>query len=287
MEVARAAQVCIAVVGDRAGLFGRGTVGEGCDTDSLQLPGVQRQLVEALFDSGTPVVLVLVTGRPYAIGWAVNRAAAVVQAFFPGEEGAGAVAGVLSGRINPTGRLPVSMPRSAGAQPYTYRHPRLGGAVAVSTVDPAPVFPFGYGLSYTTFEHSDLRVTPTRPAVDGEIQVGCTVNNTGRYPGADVVQLYASDLTASVTRPLRTLIGWARVELNAGAAARVEFTVPADRLALVGLDLEWVVEPGEVVLTVAPSCAAPGLTQTVCLTGTPRTLRGDRLLLTGVRVLPG
>ena len=139
----------MAVVGDRAGLFGRGTVGEGSDTDSLELPGVQRELVEALLGTGTPVVLVLVTGRPYAIGWAVDRAAAIVQAFFPGEEGAAAIAGVLGGRINPSGRLPVSMPRSAGAQPYSYPHPRLGAPGRMSSTDSRPPFPFGHGLSYT------------------------------------------------------------------------------------------------------------------------------------------
>ena len=135
-------------VGDQAGLFGRGTVGEGCDRDDLELPGVQRRLVDAVIATGTPVVLVLLTGRPYAVGWALDRCAAVVQAFFPGEEGAVAVAGVLSGRVNPSGRLPVSLPGSASAQPYSYLHPRLGGASSVSNLDPAPALPFGHGLSY-------------------------------------------------------------------------------------------------------------------------------------------
>ena len=124
VAAATAADVAVLVLGDHAGLFGRGTVGEGCDRDDLELPGVQRDLVEAVLATGTPVVLVLVTGRPYAVDWALDRCAAVVQAFFPGEEGSGAIAGVLSGRVNPSGRLPVSMPRSAGAQPYSYLHPR-------------------------------------------------------------------------------------------------------------------------------------------------------------------
>ena len=127
VAAAARADVAVVVVGDQSGLFGRGTVGEGCDRDDLELPGVQRRLVEAVLDTGTPVVLVLLTGRPYAVGWALERCAAVVQAFFPGEEGGPAIAGVLSGRVNPSGRLPVSLPRSAGAQPYTYLHPALGG----------------------------------------------------------------------------------------------------------------------------------------------------------------
>src|SRR5690606_36546540 len=153
---------------------------------------------EELLDTGTPVVLVLLTGRPYAVDWALERCAAVVQAFFPGQEGAAAIAGVLSGRINPSGRLPVTMPRSVGAQPYSYLHPPLGGASSVSNLDPAPVRPFGYGLSYTTFAHSDLRVAEAQVPTDGAIVARCRVTNTGDRAGAHVVQLYATDVVASV-----------------------------------------------------------------------------------------
>ncbi len=162
---AEGADVAVVVVGDRAGLFGRGTVGEGCDRDDLELPGVQRALVEAVLETGRPVVLVLLTGRPYAVGWALDRCAAVVQAFFPGEEGGSAVAGVLSGRVNPSGRLPVSLPRPAGAQPWSYLHPPLAGDGDVTNLSSAPALPFGFGLSYTTFVHDELEVlgTPPRP----------------------------------------------------------------------------------------------------------------------------
>ena len=217
-EAARAAaagaDVVVAVVGDRAGLFGRGTVGEGCDRDDLELPGRQRALVEAVLDTGTPVVLVLLTGRPYAVDWALERCAAVVQAFFPGEEGAPAVAGVLSGRVNPSGRLPVTMPRSAGAQPYGYLHPRLGGPGEVTNVDPTPVRPFGFGLSYTTFAHDRLGV-PATAATGQVLTVPVRVTNTGERAGSDVVQLYGRDEVASVTRPVAQLVGFARVALAA------------------------------------------------------------------------
>src|SRR5690606_10651634 len=132
VDAARAAEVAVVVVGDSSGLFGRATSGEGCDRDDLELPGVQRRLVEAVLATGTPVVLVLVTGRPYAADWALGSCAAVVQACFPGEAGAGAAAGVLSGRVTPSGPPPVSMPRSAGSQPYTYLHPPLGGDTDVT-----------------------------------------------------------------------------------------------------------------------------------------------------------
>src|SRR5262249_29942315 len=157
---------------------GRGTVGEGCDRDDLELPGVQRQLTEAVQATGTPVILVLVTGRPYAVDWAMQGCAAVVQAFFPGEEGSGAIAGVLSGRVNPSGRLPVSMPRSAGAQPYSYLHPPLGEGDELSNLTTTPAAPFGFGLSYTTFEHTDLEV-PKRVPTDTTLTVAIRTTNTG------------------------------------------------------------------------------------------------------------
>lgn len=145
--VARAseADVCLAVLGDRAGLFGRGTSGEGCDATDLRLPGAQGELLDALVATGVPVVLVLLTGRPYALGRWQGRLAAVVQAFFPGEEGGPAVAGVLSGRVNPSGRLPVSVPRVPGGQPWTYLQPPLGLAGEVSNLDPTPLYAFGHG----------------------------------------------------------------------------------------------------------------------------------------------
>lgn len=283
-ELARGADLCVAVVGDRSGLFGRGTVGEGSDTDSLELPGVQRALVERCIDTGTPVVLVLVTGRPYAIGWARGRAAAIVQAFLPGEEGAAAIAGVLSGRVNPSGRLAVSVPRSAGAQPYTYLHPLLGAANDGTNLDTTPAFPFGYGLSYTSFAYSDLELSPASIPTDGVTQVACTVTNTGERAGAEVVQLYTRDLVASVTRPLRQLTGFARVTLEPGESARVTFTVAADRLGFTGRDLARIVEPGDVEVMIGASCEDVRLRGRLRLTGEPRTLGPDAKLVTGVRV---
>ena len=161
VDAARDADVCIAFVGDRAGLFGSGTSGEGCDVDDLQLPGVQAELVAQLLDTGTPVVVVVVSGRPYALGEIAPRAAGLVQAFFPGEEGGPAIAGVLSGRVQPSGKLPVQIPRTPGAQPSTYLQPPLGRLESrgISTVDTTPLFAFGHGSSYTTFEVDDLQLS--------------------------------------------------------------------------------------------------------------------------------
>jgi beta-glucosidase len=261
---AREADVAVVVVGDQAGLFGRGTVGEGNDTETLDLPGVQRELVEAVVATGTPVVLVVISGRPYALGWALGpeaarshagRPAAVLQAFFPGEEGGPALARVLSGTASPSGRLPLSLPRSAGAQPYSYLRPVLGGPSEVTSADPTPVRHFGFGLTYTTFATSGLRADEVAPT-DGEIAVRVTVTNTGTRSGTEVVQLYGRDLVASVARPVAQLLAYHRVTLAPGESAEVEMRVPTARLAFSDRALRRVVEPGEIELWVAESAGA-------------------------------
>lgn len=265
VAAAREADVAVVVVGDSSGLFGRATSGEGCDRDDLELPGVQRQLVEAVVATGTPVVLVLLTGRPYAVDWALGSCAAVVQAFFPGEEGGQALAGILSGRVNPSGHLPVSMPRSAGSQPYTYLHPPLGGDTDVTNLSSRPALPFGHGLSYTTFELDELEVRAASTAAG--LEVGVRVRNTGTRAGDDVVQVYARDLVASVTRPVAQLVGYARVSLGAGESCSVTLQVPPHRLSFSGRDGRRVVEPGDVEIWVGDSVEDRRLLQAVTLTG--------------------
>ncbi|MBD9699158.1 glycoside hydrolase family 3 C-terminal domain-containing protein [Flavimobilis sp. GY10621] len=270
VDAARTADLVVAVVGDQAGLFGRGTVGEGNDVESLALPGVQRELVEQLVATGTPVVLVVLTGRPYELAWALDgdgpRPAAVVQAFFPGEEGGHAIVDVLTGRENPSGRLPVSLPRAAGAQPFTYLHPVLGGPSDVTSADPTPVRPFGFGLSYTTFTHDDLVVSPTA-TTDGTLDITVTVTNTGARAGADVVQVYGRDVHASLPRPVVQLLGYERVDLAPGEARRLTFHVPAARFAFAGRDLRRVVEPGDVEIWVGDHAAASTLGRPADSTG--------------------
>ncbi|RHA37697.1 glycosyl hydrolase [Cellulomonas rhizosphaerae] len=284
VDAARAADVAVVVVGDHAGLFGRGTVGEGCDRDDLELPGVQRALVDAVLETGTPVVLVLLTGRPYAVDWALTRAAAVVQAFFPGEEGGPAIAGVLSGRVNPSGHLPVSLPRSAGAQPYSYLHPALGGDGDVTNLSSVPALPFGHGLSFTTFAHDELVVEPGA-STDGSIRASVRVTNTGDRAGADVVQLYGRDVVASVTRPVAQLLGYRRVHLEPGQSVVVDLDVPTTRLAFTGRAGVRVVEPGDVQLWVGPSCLERETEASVTLAGAVHEvgIADERWTFTAVR----
>ncbi|MHB9859685.1 beta-xylosidase/alpha-l-arabinosidase [Streptomyces sp. YIM S03343] len=284
--VARAseADVCVAVLGDRAGLFGRGTSGEGCDVADLHLPGVQAELLDALVATGTPVVLVLLTGRPYALGRWDGRLGAVVQAFFPGEEGGPAVSGVLSGRVNPSGRLPVSVPRTPGGQPWTYLQPPLGLAGEVSNLDPTPLYPFGHGRSYTEFTWSDYEGTGAEITTDGSYDLSLTVRNTGEREGTDVVQLYLHDPVASVTRPDVRLIGYQRLTLHPGEQRRVTFHFHPDLSSFTDRAGRRVVEPGALELRLGTSAAEVRHTARVTLTGEVRVLGPDRELLCGTEV---
>jgi beta-glucosidase len=250
----------------------------------LRLPGVQDDLLRVLISTGKPVIAVLVTGRPYAIGHHADRLAAAVQAFFPGEEGGGAIAGVLSGRVTPSGRLPVELPRVPGAQPSSYLRSRLAGPHPGSSVDPAPLFAFGHGLSYTSFEYADLALTQEEIPTDGTVEITCTVRNTGDRAGTEVVQLYLSDPVAQVVRPLRWLAGFARVPLDPGQARRVTFRLHADRTAFSGRSGARIVEPGEIGVGIGGASDQLKLQGSILLTGPERLVGADRVLDTPVRI---
>lgn len=283
VAAARGADVCIAVVGDHAGVFSVGTSGEGRDATSLDLPGAQSGLLESLASTGTHLIVVLMSGRPYALDGIAAAASGIVQAFFPGQEGGGAVASVLTGAVCPSGRLPVSVPRDAGGQPWTYLTPRLGHATEVSSVDPTPLFPFGHGLSYTSFDW-ECDLTETRCATDDGFEFEVTVRNTGERAGADVVQIYLHDPVASVTRPLVRLIGYARVELAPGQARRVRFGFHADLTAFTGLSGARVIERGQIELRVSSSSTQVRHTIRAELTGETRPAGPDPRRVMGVSI---
>ena len=300
VALAADSDVCVVAVGDRPGMFGRGTTGEGSDANDLRLPGVQAELLDAVLAAGTPVVVVVLAGRPYALGAAADDAAAVVYAFLAGQRGAQAVAEVLTGAVNPSGRLPVSVPRHSGGLPATYLSPKLGHRSQVSAVDTTPAFSFGHGLAYTTFEWSDATVVgdpvvgDTAPdadaaetaawPVDGEATVGVTVRNTGDRAGTEVVQLYLHDPVAQTTQPVVRLIGYQRVPLEPGEAARVTFTVPADLASFTGLAGRRIVEPGDVELRFGRSAQDITASVPLRLTGAIREVGQGRRLLSEVHL---
>ncbi|GMM95839.1 glycoside hydrolase family 3 N-terminal domain-containing protein [Microbacterium sp. MTN4-26] len=283
VAAARESDLVIAVVGDRAGMFGAGTSGEGSDAPSLDLPGEQARLLSALFDTGTPVILLVVSGRPYALGRHAERAAATLMSFLPGVEGAEALAAVLTGEVNPSGHLPVQVPHTGDALPHTYLAPPLGqDGDRISNLSIAPAFPFGHGLSYTSFALSPVTLDADRLAPDGTVTATVVVTNTGERDGATVVQLYSSGPVAQVTRPVRQLVGYARVDAAVGESVTLAFDLHADRFSFHGLERTRIVEPGTIELAAGLSLTHLSEPATFRIDGPPRVV-GEPVLTTPVR----
>jgi len=259
IKAAQAADVAVIAVGDRSGLGIDCTSGEMRDSSELHLPGIQEKLVKAIYETGTPVVLVLVNGRPYTLGWMAAKIPAIIEAWLPGEEGGRALADVLFGDYNPGGKLPVSFPEKVGQIPVYYGHKPSGGKSFMwgNYVDGGtkPLFEFGHGLSYTTFEFSDLEIKPEKVPLQGEVTIRLDVKNTGARAGDEVVQLYINDVVASVTRPVKELKGFERVHLQPGEQRTVEFILPTDLLAFYDKNMQRAVEPGMFKVMVGSSSA--------------------------------
>jgi beta-glucosidase len=256
-ELAAEADVVVLVVGDKAGLTVDCTSGEGRDRSSLDLPGVQEQLARAVIETGTPVVTVLVVGRPCGSEYLHERSAAVLLAWLPGQEGSAAIADVLDGTFNPGGKLPISFPRSVGQLPVFYGHKVSGGRShwQGDYVDgpTTPLYPFGFGLGYTDFQLTGA-VVETPSIGEGErARVSVTVTNTGRITGDEVVQVYIQDREASVTRPVLELKAFARLTLEPGESKLVHFDIPVGQLGFYDQRLDYVVEDGEIEIFVGRS----------------------------------
>ncbi len=221
---------------------------------SLELVGAQMELARAVLASGRPTVVVLIHGSPLAIPELAQKAPAILDGFYLGEETGTAVANVIFGDANPAGHLPWTVPRSSGAVPAYYNHKPSATRAYLFEV-PGPLWAFGHGLSYTTFRYDPIKVSPARIAPEGSATVTVTVTNTGKRAGDEVVQLYLHDEVASVTRPVKELRGFSRIHLKAGESKRVEFKLgPAD-LGCYDRDMRRVVEPGKFDIMVGASSA--------------------------------
>lgn len=257
VELARRAEVAVIIVGDRAGLVTGCTTGEAIDRATLDLPGVQQALVEAIHATGTPVVVVLVNGRPYTLNWIHAHIPAILEAWLPAQEGGAAVANVLFGDVNPGGKLPVSFPRGVGQIPVYYGHKPSGGRShwygSYIDMPTDPLFAFGHGLSYTTFEYSALTITPEQTNAGGTVSIAVTVRNTGDRAGDEVVQLYVHDPVASVTRPVQELKGFKRVTLQPGEHKTITFMLEVQHMGFYDRAMNFVVEPGETAVMVGSS----------------------------------
>ncbi len=273
----RWAEVVILCVGGKSGLARGCSSGEANDRATLQLPGVQEELVAAIAAAGKPIVLVVLDGRPLAVTNAIAKADAAILAFPPGEEGGSAIADALTGHINPSGRLPVSMPRDQGQMPLYYAHKPSGQRSQFwgdyADLSCKPLFPFGYGLSYSRFTHADGAIDAREVASGGLLRVSISVTNDGPRDGDEVVELYLRDKAGSVTRPVKELKGFARLSLKVGEQRRVTFSLDMSQAAFHGRDMKFAVEPGEMEVMIGASSEDIRYRADFCITGPRRLLR--------------
>jgi beta-glucosidase len=248
VRLARESDVVIVAVGESADMSG-----EAASRASLDLPGRQLELVKSVVAAGKPVVVVLFNGRPLTINWIADKAPAILETWFGGVQAGNAIADVLFGDVNPGGKLPVTFPRTVGQVPLYYAHKNTGRPPDPANkytskyldVPVTPLYPFGYGLSYTAFRLTNLRLNAPSIRPNGRITVSVEVENVGGRAGDEVVQLYIRDVVASVTRPLKELKGFERITLKSGEKRRVEFTLASEHLGFYNRDMRFVVEPGE------------------------------------------
>ncbi|WP_422398140.1 glycoside hydrolase family 3 N-terminal domain-containing protein [Sulfolobus tengchongensis] len=258
IEIANKSDVIVAVMGEKSGLplswtdvpskeqFEKyqAVTGEGNDRTSLRLPGVQEELIKELYKTGKPIILVLTNGRPLVLTPIIDYVKAVIEAWFPGEEGGNAIADVLFGDYNPSGRLPISFPMDTGQLPLYYNRKPSSFRPYVM-MRSAPLFPFGYGLSYTEFAYSNLEVMPKEVGPQGYVKISVTVENVGKMEGEETVQLYISKPYSNVARPVKELKGFAKVYLKPGEKRRVVFNLPVETLSFYDRYMRLVVEKGD------------------------------------------
>ncbi len=226
--------------------------GEASSLADISLQDCQRRLLERLLETGKPVVLVLSNGRPMTLSWENEHVDAMLETWHAGVEAGSGIADVLFGDYNPAGKLTMTFPREVGQIPIYYNHnrtgrPETGTSIWTSRyldVPTSPLFPFGYGLSYTTFEYSDIRLNKSELSGDDRLVASVTVTNTGEYKGEETVQLYLNDPAASISRPVKELKGFQKIELAPGASQAVEFTITTEDLKFFNSELEYVWEPG-------------------------------------------
>lgn len=256
---ARRSDVVIACVGEVPNLNG-----EGASRTDISLPDAQQELLKALKAIGKPVVMVLVTGRPLTLAWENEAMDAILNVWSPGTEGGLAVADVLFGKANPSAKLTTTFPRSVGQLPLYYNHKNTGRphpdtadykkfvSCYIDEIN-APLYPFGYGLSYTTFAYSHVTLSTSEMPMDGSVTASVTITNTGSRAGDEIVQLYIHDIYATSTRPVKELKGFRKVHLEPGASAQVDFTLNKDDLSYYNHDLQWVCEPGDFEIMIGPN----------------------------------
>ena len=254
-SLARTCDLNIVVAGEYMyrGRWTERTSGEDTDRSDIDLVGLQNELIRKVAASGKPTLLVLISGRPLGTEWAAEHLPAIVNAWEPGMYGGQAIAEILYGLVNPSAKLAVTIPRSVGQTQMIYNHKPSQYFHPYAVTPSTPLYPFGYGLSYTSYEYSDLKLDRTEIPTDGNVKVSVNVKNTGSMAGEEIVQLYIRDRFSQVTRPVKELKDFARIALAPGESRTVEFTVTPDKLEFLDKNLKPVVEPGEFIVMVGPS----------------------------------
>ena len=227
--------------------------GESLDRAQLGLPGHQEEMIKEIAATGKPVVVVLVGGSAITMRNWIDDVDGIVDVWYPGDEGGNAVADVLFGDYNPAGRLPITFPIFEGQLPMYYNHKPTGRVDDYIHLTGKPLFPFGYGLSYTTFEYSDMKFSSKKFAKSDSVTVSFNVTNTGNYAGNEVVQLYVRDLLSSVVRPVKELKGFKRIHLNKGDTKKVTFNITPEMLSMLDINLKRIVEPGDFRIMIGAS----------------------------------
>lgn len=255
VALAKKSDAVVLVLGENEGLSREAWADSHLgDRSSLDLVGNQVELAKAILATGKPLVLVLTNGRPLALGELALSMPAIVEAWYLGQETGSALANVLLGDVSPSGKLPLTFPRSAGHIPSYYNH-KISAKRGYLFDDISPLYPFGHGLSYSNFDYSALQIDDSKAKANGEVTVRMTIRNSGQFDATEVVQLYIQDPAASVTRPVKQLKGFVRVPLKAGEQTNVEFKLPVNLLAFFDQQMNWVVEPGEIKLMLGSSSA--------------------------------
>jgi len=245
VAIAKSSEIVIITAGINEGEFN--------DRAKLSLPGKQEQLIEAVAATGKPVIVLLSGGSAITMNNWMNKVKAIVDIWYPGEEGGNAIADVLLGKYNPSGKLTITFPVDESQLPLVYNHKPTGRGDDYTNLTGQPLFPFGYGLSYTSFEYSDLKFSAKEISIYGKATVSCTIKNTGKYTGAEVVQLYIRDLLASVSQPIIALKGFQKIILQPGETKEVSFEITPQLLQILDKDMKWVVEPGDFRIMIGAS----------------------------------
>lgn len=296
--IAKDADVVIMTLGEKCGWSSDCTCGEGKDRASLDLPGVQEELLKTIHSLGKKIVLVLFNGRPMTISWAQEHVDAILDVWFPGPQGAVSIADILYGDVNPSGKLPITFPRKIGQIPMYYNHPTGSGFQRIKSPDGllgsmeeifgggytdmaenAPLYPFGHGLSYTTFDYHNLVLSNKCVSIDDTLDISIDITNTGSFSGQETVQVYIRDEEAYVTRPIKELVGFHKLTLEPNESKRVLFSIPMTLLGFTNHNNQFVVEPGKMSLFVGSSSLDIRLSDSFEIVGETKIVQKQRTFL--------